>query len=97
MTDRLPGFIEGRTTILPAKGQRYVRIDVVEGGSMNEMLALIGHELCHAAEVARAPEVRDAGSMRELFIRIGQSINGLRSFDTADARATGERIRREVG
>src|SRR4029079_9032893 len=53
---RLPGALEGRLVILPpAHGQRYVRIQIALRGSNSDSVAVLGHELRHAVEVADAP------------------------------------------
>src|SRR4029453_4436290 len=38
---------------------RYVRIEVMFRGNVNEIVALIGHELQHAVEIAQEPRIRD--------------------------------------
>ena len=52
--------------------QRYVRIQIVNHLSPEDTIALIGHELRHALEVAAAPEVRDQKGLMELYQRIGE-------------------------
>lgn len=75
---------------------RYVLIRIEHWQiSPNERLALLGHELEHALEVARASEVRDALGMAALFRRIGHEVSP-NSFETAAARETGHRVRAEL-
>lgn len=59
-----------------------------------EIASLLGHELEHAAEVARAREVRDEQTMRRLFERIGHA-NG-HSYETARAAEVGRIVEREI-
>src|SRR4029077_10992841 len=54
----LPAGLEGRMIMMPrAHDYRYVRIQIGAGGSAETTIALIGHELQHAAEIAAAPDV----------------------------------------
>ena len=51
---RLPGALEGRMMMLPTShGQRYVRIQIALRGAPDDSIALLGHELQHATEVAQ--------------------------------------------
>jgi len=59
-----------------------------------EIASLLGHELEHAAELARAREVRDEQTMRRLFERIGQA-NG-HGYETARATKVGRIVEREI-
>jgi hypothetical protein len=61
----------------------------------SDEIALLGHELQHALEVAAAPEVLDAGGLAKLYRRIGWEGQADR-FETAAAKETGERVRSEV-
>lgn len=60
-----------------------------------ERIALLGHELQHAIEVAQSPEVRDVGTMARMFRRIGSEV-ALNTFETSGAREVAHRIRREL-
>jgi hypothetical protein len=71
-------------------GSRYTRI---------EQLSALGHELQHALEISRAPEVHDARSLAALYRRIGEAVGrlgGSESFETAAAVATGRSVRTEL-
>lgn len=50
-----------------------------------ELVAILGHELQHAAEIAAAPWVHDAGTLARLYRRIGLRL-GSNAFDTAAAQ-----------
>ena len=55
-----------------AGGQRYVRITLYGYRSLHQTIALIGHELQHAVEVATAGWVVDHATCLELFHAIGR-------------------------
>ena len=57
-------------------------------------ISLVGHELRHATEVARATEVRDQPAFEALYRRIGSE--GGVGWETQQARSTGETIREEL-
>jgi hypothetical protein len=93
---RLPGALEGRMMILPkAHGHRYVRIQVALRGSTDDGIALLGHELQHAVEIADAVDVSDEKGMEALYTRIGVR-GGAHIYDTLAAQEMGRRIRREL-
>ena len=93
---RLPGALEGRTMILPAAhGHRYVRIQIALRGSTEDAIALLGHELQHAVEIADAVEVTDEKGMEALYVRIGIR-GGAHIYDTLAAQEMGRRVRREL-
>jgi hypothetical protein len=90
--------IDGRLTLLNAgHGRRYLRIDIRQSLTPREMLAIIGHELQHAVEVAQATDVRDDRSLIALYRRIGVSRDARSHFETHAARAAGSRVRAELG
>jgi hypothetical protein len=78
---------------------RYLRI-IVEAGDGAQELALIGHELQHALEIARAPNIRSADDITKLFRRIGRSPHCPRGapecYETSAALAAGDAVLREV-
>ena len=49
--------------------QRYLRIQISAAPRGVELIALIGHELQHALEVAASPDVRDEQSLITLYQR----------------------------
>ena len=75
-------------------GSRYLRITLDTELSADAGVALLGHELQHAAEVAHAPWVVDARTYHELYLAIGHaSCTGpRRCFDTAAAVDAGRRV-----
>jgi hypothetical protein len=93
---RLPDALEGRLMMLPrAHDSRYVRIQVALRGSPSDSIALLGHELQHALEVAGAPEVNDQTALAAMYKRIGIDY-GHNMFETVAAKETGKRVFREL-
>jgi hypothetical protein len=93
---RLPGAMEGRMVIQPpAHGFRYLRIQITRRGATSDTIALLGHELRHAVEVAESLEVTDEQSLAVLYRRIGVA-HGDHLFDTRAAQDTGAQVRREL-
>jgi hypothetical protein len=93
---RLPAALEGRLVIQPpAHGFRYVRIQFAQRGSPSDVIALLGHELRHAVEVAEAMDVVDAPGLAALYRRIGLDHGG-NLFDTIAAQETGRRVLKEL-
>ena len=64
------------------------------GRSLNELAALLGHELQHANEVADAPEIRDPVSFRNAFVSRGSKHAA--GFETEAAAAAGRRVSVEL-
>jgi hypothetical protein len=96
LVDRLPGAIEGRTMMLPAAHtHRYVRIQIALHGSIDDSIAVLGHELQHAVEIANAEDVIDQVGMARLYERIG-SRGGENVYDTMAAQEMGRTVRREL-
>jgi hypothetical protein len=84
-----------------AGGLRYVRIRVAHVGAPSRQAALIGHELRHAVEVAALPAIVDDASFAREYARIGflnpaAGLDGVTSYETRNARLTGEQILREL-
>jgi hypothetical protein len=95
--DQLPSTVAGRLMLIPiAHNQRYLRIQVRVSVGPDELIALIGHELQHALEIAASPDVRDERALIALYQRIGQTRTGLHSYDTLAAQDTGYRVKAEL-
>ena len=93
----LPINTMGRLTMTPMTGDfRYLRVQIRGDLARREAIALIGHELQHALEIAGATEVRDSTSMIRLYQRIGHPSNGDHAYDTEAAQDTGRIVRREL-
>ena len=94
---KLAPSIAGQLMIVPVRtAQRYLRIQVLDGLTPFDTIALIGHELQHALEVAAAPDVRDQRGLTELYERIGTAGSQGQSYDTTAAQNTGRRVRLEL-
>jgi hypothetical protein len=78
-----------------AKGARYVRLVIAAPALPDRQIPALAHELQHAVEVSRAPEVRDARKLADLFRRIGWNWDrGL--YETEAALEIESRVRREI-
>jgi hypothetical protein len=91
-------MLEGRTAWGAASPEvRYVRVQIDCMLPTQRLVAILGHELQHVAEIAAAPEVVDPRSFAKLFKSIGYSCGSSASeeFETARALEAGERVRRE--
>lgn len=71
-----------------------IRIDPWHA-SRHDRMALLGHELQHALEVASASDVLDSASMIRLYRRIGWEADALK-FETKAAQTAGLNVRREL-
>jgi hypothetical protein len=93
----LPWPIDARLLLTPrVQNSRYVRIQITLHRAEDDTIALLGHELQHAAEVADATEVIDEPTLEKLYLRIG--IQGRpHHYETMDAKNTGRQVRRELG
>jgi hypothetical protein len=90
--------LEGRTAWEAAgPDARYVRVSIDCMLQDQRLVAVLGHELQHVAEIAAAPDVVDSRTFAKLFRSIGFSCGGSSSerFETEKARDTGERVRQE--
>jgi hypothetical protein len=93
----LPKGTMGRLTMMPRAGEyRYLRVQIRAELSRPEAIALIGHELQHAMEIAGATEVRDTPAMIRLYERIGHASTGEHAYDTDAAQDMGRTVRREL-
>ena len=90
----------GRLSFLSTvAGTRYLLIRVAPLPSSIQQLAMMGHELQHAVEVADNPEVVDEESFRREYMRIG-FVSGIvdsgLGFDTRAAIDAGTRVAEEL-
>jgi hypothetical protein len=96
-----PEGLDGRLTfVASAPGARYVRIRVSHYPDAARQIAIIGHELQHAVEIADHPAIVDEASLGREYARIGYShrlvVARRQMFDTEAAIKTGERVYREL-
>ena len=100
ISDVMPGAVAGPVSYLTYLSNddkaRYllVRIDRWRSTPF-ERIALLGHELQHALEVAGAPEVRDSRGLAKLYRRIGWESQPDK-FETAAAQTVGNRVRSQL-
>jgi hypothetical protein len=93
----MPTAIVGRMLLVAGPEEsRYLRIQVTGRPRSNDLIALVGHELRHALEVAESPHVRDEASLIALYERIGHPSTGARHYDTAAAQDTGRQVKAEL-
>ena len=78
---------------------RWVQVIVNPDRPINQILAMIGHELQHAVEVSEAASVVDEATMAGLYRRIGIKSCGNPAracYETRDAQVAGGDIFREL-
>jgi len=94
----LPTSVVGRLLLAAGpQNTRYLRIQVSGHPGSRDMIALVGHELRHALEVAESPDVRDERALIALYERIGHPSTGaLHQYDTAAAQDTGRIVKAEL-
>jgi hypothetical protein len=91
----LPKSLDGRIRFGGATpATRYLRIAVSPRLRGDAFIALVGHELQHAGEVARLREVRDDAAFEALYRAIGDARGA--GWDTEAACAIGELVRDEL-
>ena len=93
-------WADGRLTFMSAVGgYRYVHIRVARLASADVQIALIGHELRHAVEIADAPAVVDGDTLAREYERIGfanaHQVTGV-SYDSDAAVGAGYQVLREL-
>ena len=74
---------------------RYLRVTVGSLHHQSVIVALLGHELQHAAEVADAPGVQTAEAFAEFYRRIGVP-TGAGRYDSLAAQSAGRIVRAEL-
>ncbi len=91
-------YIETRRLALPGQTQlvcatpsaRYVLVSVQVQGLDNDLVPWLAHELWHAVEIAGAPDVRDAASLRRFYEKVGRlaRVDGATQVETLRAQET---------
>ena len=80
-----------------AAGLRYLLVQVARWDvSPTDRVAWLAHELQHAVEIARAPDVQDNASVARLYRQIGWQ-SGRGRFETSEARWVGRLARFQLG
>jgi hypothetical protein len=91
--------IIGETRVVCAGGQRYLRISLDPVVRDHAAIALLGHELQHAWEIAQRSWVIDRATLERLYQEIGHGVDGgfgIRRFDTPAGPDTERRVRAEL-
>lgn len=93
--DRL--MTAGQTYFVTATATvRYIRIEVAFHGNVNEIVALIGHELQHAVEIAEEPRIRDRQALSLFYKGMPGNSMSTTEYDSVAARVIEDRVRREM-
>jgi hypothetical protein len=100
-TDRaMPPRLQGRLTLLSfAGGRRYVLVRIACALTGTQQIAILGHELQHAVEIASAESVVDEPSLAAEYRRIGFASGALQQghgYDSEAAIEMGRRVWREL-
>lgn len=91
----LPGGIGGTTRFVTSRGgYRYVRISLSNRLHGHDRVAILGHELEHAAEIARS-DANDRDGIRRFWEATGYRIADL-FFETRSAQRAERTIRQEL-
>jgi hypothetical protein len=92
----MPAFRGGSLRFLAHSATDYfLKIHLNRQFTGKTLIALLGHELQHAVEVADAGGIGSAEDLRALYRRLGEP-TGIDQFDTAAARNVGYRVREEL-
>jgi hypothetical protein len=87
------------TFMAEADGYRFLRVSLDPALRGDTVIKILAHELQHAVEIVRAPQVIDTHTMRALYERIGYPLDpyGNRAdWETVDAQRVGELVSREL-
>ena len=91
------GLLGSITWIGATDDSRFLRATFKARPRSNLLIATIGHELQHVAEVAEAPWVRSSLLLRALYNQVGARTGSSDSvWDSEAARNTGEQVLREL-
>jgi hypothetical protein len=96
LREPLPNRSGQLTMVSASHGYRYLLVSLDSRNRGDEWIGWLGHELMHALEVAGAPDVQDAGSMRRFFARIACTGSADAGFETTAAIEAGHTVRAEV-
>jgi len=87
--EETPHAMANTKFLVAAGGSRYLVISVAARNTRDAQIALMGHELEHATEIAAASRVRDSRDMAGLYERIGRRHISTREYETYAAGDTG--------
>lgn len=93
----LPNGVNGMVRVAAASPSiRYLRLTLAVPNDERHLIASLGHELRHAIEIAKMPDVLDDISLAEAYRRIGRARRGGGFFETDAALETGRAVAREL-
>jgi hypothetical protein len=98
---RLPPHLDGQLTFVSSGGGlRYLVVRIAWDRGATRRIAVLGHELQHAVEIAERPAIVDQATLAREYGRFGFEREGIgpvaTAFDTAAAINAGDRVWREV-
>jgi hypothetical protein len=96
---QLPSHLDGQLMFLTkAAGIRYVLVRIAWDRPLIRKVAILGHELQHALEVAANPDISSSETMAAAYERFGfaRRTTERTDFDTVAAIITGQRVWREL-
>jgi hypothetical protein len=92
----MPSKIAGSLRfVAPSASDRFLRISLNRRHEWSTLIAMLGHELQHATEVAAAREVRSADGLRAFYQRVGIRV-GENAYDSSAAQEMGRIVRAEL-
>lgn len=95
-SNSLSNGTDGRLQLMTVVSKvRYLLITIRRDLTADRLVAMLGHELMHAVEVAEDRAVVDNDSLRRLYARIGHSHDS-QTFDTRAAVDAGHRVLAEI-
>jgi hypothetical protein len=87
---------EGVTTLFASNDQcRFLRVVISRTAPYPRRIEMLGHELHHALEIIRAPDVRVAADLRRLYAQIGWVVSDA-NFESNGAIDVERQVRREL-
>jgi hypothetical protein len=97
---RMPTGVSGRMNFVTSvNGVRFIRIAIDCTLTDKWQIMLLAHEIQHALEIGRRPDVEDVEAMELLFEEIGFPTvrhSAHRHFETEDARAVQRAVEHEL-
>ncbi len=86
------------TTLVNATGPvRFIAITLSHANPLPIAIEMFGHELAHAVEIARNPDIRTQADLAQFYRRHGLESRSSGGFDSVAAIAVQRQIRREIG
>jgi hypothetical protein len=97
-TAHLPRFLNGEVRVVAATASvRYLRVRLNVPRGDDDLVAVLGHELRHALEIAGMQDVRNASALVSAYQRIGTKGHGDGYYETEAALEAGRTVAKELG